>query len=295
MALVTVVIWGVQFPIAKSAFETVDAFHSAIVRFGIPAMILVIILVMREGRSALAFNRETREVGFLGVVGMCGAPSLIFGGLMFTRPEIAAIIVATQPIMTVIAQRFAGGTRPGIVSISCIALAFLGVVTVVTQWRTDLQLTQRELLGDFMAVIGAICWVIYTIAIGRFKHWSSLRVTTVSMVSGAAANTLLAFILVALGFLQRPSISDWYIVRYEMAFLAFIGVLIAMTCWNIGTRKLGPLNAMLFINLIPIVTFMVRYYQGYRFTWVELLGVGMVITALLTQNMVMRYRMARAQ
>jgi len=43
---------------------------------------------------------------------------------------------------------------------------------------------------------------------------------------------------------------------------------------------------MLLINLIPVVTFMVRYWQGYRFERIELIGAGMVIVALggKTQN-----------
>lgn len=291
--LLTVIIWGVQFPIAKHAFETVNAFHAAIFRFSVPALILVAALLIREGISAFQLRGEIWRISALGIVGMSGAPSLIFGGLMFTRPEIAAIIVATQPLMTVFAQRLLGGEKPGWVSLLCVVAAFLGVVTVVTRWESVLELDTSEILGNLMVLSGAFCWVAFTIAIARYRDWSSLRVTALTMTAGAMANTALVFILVAIGLLTHPSLADWHQVRWEMLFLAFVGVLVAMFGWNIGAKKLGALNAMLFINLIPIVTFLVRYWQGYRFEAIELLGVAIVIGALLTQNLTLRMKIQR--
>jgi len=75
LVLFTVIIWGVQFPIAKDTFETVDAFHSAVFRFSLPAFILLTILVIREGWSATKVGSETMRVIALGVMGMCAVPT----------------------------------------------------------------------------------------------------------------------------------------------------------------------------------------------------------------------------
>lgn len=288
LVLATVVIWGVQFPIAKHTFETVDAFHSAVFRFTLPALILFVALVLREGWSALRTGPDTISVFGLGVMGMCAAPSLIFGGLMFTRPEIAAIIVATQPLITVLMQRIMGGESPGIGTVLCVVAAFFGVVTVVTRWETSMDVSAIEIAANFMVLLGALCFVIYTIACVRFQHWTSLRLTTLCMLSGAVANSLLVVVLVTLGLLVQPAIADWIQVRWELLFLALVGVLGAMFTWILGARRVGPLNAMLSINLIPIVTFAVRYMQGYRFEAIELVGAVMVIGALTTQNLLIR-------
>lgn len=295
LVLLTVIIWGVQFPIAKHSFEAVNAFHSAVFRFTLPAIVLLTALVIREGWSAIKTGPDTLRIIGLGVIGMCGAPSLIFGGLMFTRPEIAAIIVATQPLITVLVQRFLGGDKPGLVTVLCVSVAFLGVVTVVTRWSTTFEISATEILANFMVLTGAVCFVVYTIACARFKHWTSLKLTTLSMVGGAAANTLLVVVLVTAGVLVNPSVGDWLQVRWELLFLAIVGVLGAMFTWNIGARRVGALNAMLFMNLIPVVTFTVRYWQGYRFETIELVGAAMVIAALTTQNLVMRVQLSKQQ
>jgi len=293
LVLLTVIIWGVQFPIAKHTFETVDSFHSAVFRFTLPAIILLTALVIREGWSATRAGPDTIKIIGLGVLGMCVAPSLIFGGLMFTRPEIAAIIVATQPLMMVVVQRINGGDKPGFVTLLCVGLAFLGVVTVVTQWRSTLDINATEIAANIMVLIGALSFVLYTLACTRFQHWTSLRLTTLSMLSGALANTVLVGVLVAVGLLAQPSVGDWLQVKWELLFLAIVGVLCAMFTWVIGARRVGPLNAMLSINLIPIVTFLVRYWQGYRFENLELIGAAMVIAALTTQNLFMRVQLAK--
>lgn len=293
--LATAVMWGVQFPIAKSAFDTVNAFHAAVFRFGVAAIILAIVLYAAEGRSSYRINRESLTVWLIGVLGMCGAPTLIFGGLMFTRPEIAAIIVATQPMMAVLLQRFAGGDLPGWRTTSCVLLAFFGVITVVTEWNTGLFESPVELAGAVMVLAGALCWVLYTFASGRYPHWSNLRLTSWSMMSGAFANTLVVVLLVSVGLITHPSPDDWYQARYEILFLTFIGVLIGMFAWTAGSRLVGPVNAMLFTNLIPVVTFFVRYLQGYRFSFIELSGALMVISALLLQNLVLRKKHRQLQ
>ncbi len=289
--LLTVVIWGLQFPVAKSAFEIVDAFHSAVFRFGVPTLIMVALLLMFEGRQGFTLNRESAEIALLGVLGMCATPSLIFGGLMLTRPEIAAVIVATQPIMSVLVQRLWQKEKPDLLSTACVLVAFLGVVTVVTRWDASLTLTRTELIGDLMILSGAFCWVVYSIICGKYPDWSNLRLTAWTMTTGTIGNFLLVVILVAAGLLAVPTPADWYQVRYELIFLAFVGVLVAMYGWNSGSRMIGAINAMLFVNLIPVVTFGVRFLQGHRFEWIELAGALLVILALLTQNLALRRKL----
>ena len=289
--LTTVIIWGVQFPIAKDTFETVNAFHSAIFRFSLPAVIMMIALVIIEGHRAFQPDKELRAVAALGFLGMCVTPSLIFGGLMSTRPEIAAIVVASQPILSIVVQRIWHKEKTDLTSLLCVLLAFTGIITVITRWDLSIEISAREMAGNVMVLTGALCWVVYTIACGKYNHWSTLRLTAWTLTTGSVGNVLLVVVLVAAGLITHPSGEQWYQVRYELLFLALIGVLVAMSGWNAGSRLLGAINAMLFINLIPIVTIMFRYFQGYRFTVIELFGAGLVIVALLTQNLALRRKM----
>ena len=94
MLLVTMLIWGTQFPIAKSAFDHIDSFHTAAFRYGAGVCGLLLMLLIREGWKVLRFDRQGGDAAMIGLIGMFGSPALVFTGLMYSRPEITAIIVA---------------------------------------------------------------------------------------------------------------------------------------------------------------------------------------------------------
>lgn len=295
LVFTTVLIWGVQFPIAKSAFDHVDPFHLALARYGVPMCLLVSWLVFTEGMSSLRFDRRAGAATVVGVIGMCGSPALVFGGLAMTRPEIAAIIIAIQPILTAIVLWAWKGKRPDGFSLLCIAVAFIGVFTVITGWSTDLGGQPRELIGNAMIALGALCWVIYTISGERFADWSVLRFTALTMLPGSLGHLVLVAALTYLGVIVTPGLAQWQAVSWQAGFLIFVGVLAAMLMWNAGNKRIGSLNAMLFVNLIPVVTFLVQYWQGARFTPVELFGAALVVLALLANNLALRARAAKAR
>jgi drug/metabolite transporter (DMT)-like permease len=82
-------------------------------------------------------------------------------------------------------------------------------------------------------------------------------------------------------------------VGLELGFLALCGVLLSMICWNAGTRRIGVLNAMLMLNLVPVIVFAIGYAQGRRFEPVELAGAGLVIGSLAANNLYLRRKAAR--
>jgi drug/metabolite transporter (DMT)-like permease len=292
-ALVAVLLWGAQFPVAKSVFATVDPYHVSLIRYGVATLLLAPIVAWREGPAALRYYGRAWPVNLIGVIGMCGSPLLVFAGLSLTRPEHAAIIVSLQPSMTAIADWFLRGRRPASFTIACIATAFVGVVLVVTKGDPSVALGRGELLGDVLVLVGAACWVVYTMGTERFGGWSALKLTLLTLIPGSIALAIATAVLVALGVARVPTPAALGSVAGELAFLALAGVLLAMICWNAGNRRIGALNAMLMLNLVPIVVFVIGFLQGQTFEPVELAGAAMVIGALAANNLYLRYAHAR--
>ena len=79
-------------------------------------------------------------------------------------------------------------------------------------------------------------------------------------------------------------------VAWELAYLAILTVVLAVLLWNMAIGYLGALNAMLLGNLVPVVTFAIRILQGYRFETIELAGAGLVVAALIANNLYLRTR-----
>jgi drug/metabolite transporter (DMT)-like permease len=74
----------------------------------------------------------------------------------------------------------------------------------------------------------------------------------------------------------------------EIAYLSIVGALLAVLAWNAGIAILGPVNGVLFINLVPITAFAIGVAQGHRFGASEITGVVLVIVALLANNLAIR-------
>jgi drug/metabolite transporter (DMT)-like permease len=284
------VIWGAQFPIGKSAFTAIDPVSLNVARYVMSALLIAGVLAAREGMRAVSFGGRFLPLVGCGLIGMCFSPLLVFGGLVFARPEHVAIIIATQPSMTALAQWWVRGTRPSRTTLMCVAAAFAGVALVVTRGRLSIEGTAQELLGDALVVGGAACWVAYTMLSERREGLSTLRFTTLVLIGGMLGN--LAALAVALGFgwLAFPSRAAWLSVGPEVLYLGLCGIFVAMTLWNFGTQRVGSLNALLFTNLIPVVTFAIGYAQGHRFETVEIAGAALVVSALVANNLAERHR-----
>ena len=289
--LFAALVWGGQIPIAKWLFGYLDAFAVTAFRYGLPVICLASLLVFKEGWQSLDFrarNSAPWRTWLIGLTGMCASPCLVFGGLMFTRPEVASIIIASQPTLAALMLWILRGVRPAGFTLICVATAFFGVVMVVTRLDPSAMPQGRELGGYLMILSGALAWVIYTIACERFAGWSSLRTTTLTMIPGAVGNALVVAASVWFGFAHWPAASEWPIILPALLFLSFAGVLAAMILWTTGTRRIGALNAMLFLNLVPVVAFTVGFLGGSRFQPIELIGAGLVIGALIANNLYQR-------
>ena len=292
LALLAVLIWGAQLPVAKSTFATVDAFHVTVIRYGAATLLLVAFVVWRDGAGALRYYGRAWPASVLGVVGMTGSPILVFAGLGLTRPEHAAIIVSLQPSMTAIADWWLRGRRPARFTLGCIAVAFAGVVLVVTKGEPAVALGRRELAGDALVLAGAACWVVYTMGTESFRGWSSLKFTLLTLIPGSIGLVVATAVLVQLGLARVPGWAQVGAVWPALAFLALAGVLLSMICWNAGTRRIGVLNAMLMLNLVPVIVFGIGFAQGQRYLAVELAGAGLVIGALAANNLYLRHKHA---
>lgn len=293
LALGAVLLWGTQFPVAKSAFEVVDALHVTSMRYAFALLLMIPLYAMREGRTAFDYYGQFWPATLIGVVGMCGSPVLVFLGLAMSAPEHATVILALQPSMTALADWLVRGRRPANFTLACVVTAFAGVALAVTRGDIGHLFDKGAMTGNLLVFTGAMCWVVYTMASERFRGWSPLRLTTLTLIPGTLGILAVTAIAVALGEAQVPSAGEVASIGWQLLFLSFAGVFLGMIWWNAGTQRIGSLNAMLMLNLIPVVTFTIRHIQGHRFATAEFAGGAMVIAALIANNVYLRRVRAR--
>jgi drug/metabolite transporter (DMT)-like permease len=288
--LITVLIWGGMFPVAKGALQTLDAFWISSIRYGIAAPLFVAILCWREGGAALRYRGRFLRAALYGIVGFSGFSILVFLGLSRSRPEHAAIIMALQTPIAAFVHWALKGTRPANFTFGCIALAIFGVFLVITKGDPAHAFTGGTFLGDLLIFLGAMSWIAYTVGAVSFPGWSALRFTTLTCLPGTAGILAITGVATLGGYASVPAGATVVSVTWELAYLAILTVVLAVLFWNMAIGYLGALNAMLLGNLVPVVTFAIRILQGHHFETIELAGAGLVVAALIANNLYLRAR-----
>ena len=293
----TVCAWAGLFPVGKVVLATLDPYYLTVIRYGFAAAILLAILILREGRQVLAELRQDARRGWLvayGIVGFAGFSLFMFEGLRSTSPAQAAVIAAMQPLIMALVFWVIRGVRPARVTLFCVALAFSGCVVVVSKGDLANLSHGGHVGGDLLVFVGAVCWVIYTLGAQRFADWSPLRYTALSCSFGTLGIFFISALATWLGRAHLPSPAQIASVWAEMSFLILMTSVLAVLLWNVGVRCLGPLNATLFGNFIPVLVFFISALQGLPSTAAEYLGGAIVLTALVGNNVYARWALKRA-
>ncbi|WCN81130.1 DMT family transporter [Micromonospora sp. LH3U1] len=286
--LLAVLGWGVMFPVLASALTRVDPLNLTTARYLLAAVVLVGILLLREGSAALRLSSRGVEVVVLGVVGFAGFNLLTNLALEHAAPQQISLFVATTPVITQLVRWVRDGVRPKPLLLALSLVALLGVGLVIT--RGSLAGLGQFGLGGLMMIGAVLGWGIYTHGASRFGDWSPLRFTTLTALAGTAAMLAASIGADAVGWQHAPAAADLVAIAPQLAYAVIVAAVIAVLAWNTGVQRLGSANAALFMNLVPVTTFAVQITRGYRPEPVELVGAAITIAALVAANLATRTR-----
>lgn len=287
-SLTAALAWGAMFPIAAGALDRVDPFHLTAIRYVVATAVFVALLAAIEGRAALRPNGRAAELFLLGTLGFAGFNLLTYVALEHTRPQDAALIIATTPVVALVAAWVVTSVRPRGVQLVLTALALAGVALVISHGKPG------ELVGggvgawELLILGGVVAWVAYTMGARRFAGFSPLRYTTLTALGGTLSIVVVTQSLTMAGALTAPSGDDLLANWWRLLYVAGPAAVIAVLAWNDGVRRLGPANGALFMNLVPVVAFAIAVAQGYRPGTVELAGAALTVAALIAANLVGR-------
>ena len=287
-----VLCWMPLFSVAKRTLPYVDAYALGSLRYAIGVAVFVALLVAVEGWKALRYDGRLAGAALFGLIGITGFNLFVWIGLSFTLPEHASIILALQTPLIALGAWLTRGTRPPRFTLGCVAVAIAGVLLVVT--RGDLARALADiaaggaLLGDVLVLFGAIAWVIYTLSAARFPAWSPLRFTVLTCIPGAVGLVAGNVIAIAVGAAAVPSAGAIAGVAWQILYFSVGTVVLGVLAFNNANRRLGPLNTMLMMNLVPIGVFGIEAALGRSFTPVELAGALTVVGALVANNLYLR-------
>ena len=273
-----------MFPIAAPALGQIDAFQITSFRYLVASAAFLALLAAVEGTRAIRTAGRGRELWLLGTLGFAGFNLLTYVALEHARPQDAALIVATSPVVTVLVLWAQGKGRPRGAQLGLIGLAFLGVVLVISHGDPS-RLGGDAGAWELVALAGVFGWVAYTLGARRFPDFSPLRYTAITAPLGTISVVGITALVTVLGGSHVPSPGDLADHWWRLLYIAGPAAVLAVLAWNEGVRRLGPADGTLFINLVPVIAFAIAIAQGYRPGAVEFAGAALTIAALVGANL----------
>jgi drug/metabolite transporter (DMT)-like permease len=284
-ATATAVAWGGQFVVGKSALGTLNAFPLTTIRYAVAAALWVAVLAAVEGRRALRLDGHGLRLFWLGTLGFAGFNLLAYTGLAHARPQSASLIVALAPLLTALVLWRRTGVRPSRATFVLLGLALAGVALVISGGHPASIVEGSIGWGDALVLAGVFSFVLYGLGAAELRGFSPLRYTTLTAGLGWVTLAIATVVATAVGLVPLPSPHEVWSVTPQIAYLTIPGAFIAVLTWNAAISLIGPQNAVLFGNLIPVTTFAIEIARGYRPNAVELAGAALTIGALVANNL----------
>lgn len=295
--LAATVSWGAMFPVMTAALRVVDPFHFTALRYAIAGIAFAILLAIKEGRQAFSLQGERTGLAWLfGTAGFAGFGFLVFLGQQMAGPTgalTASIVMATMPLLGILANWAIRGVRPPFATLGCILLSLCGVALVITDGHVDLLLANPAAFGAYLPLLaGALCWVIYTIGASFFPGWSPTRYTTLTTLLGLTSVLAVTIVLDLLGTITAPSAAAVASVVPHLLYMALVAGMAGVLFWNIGNRIVTSSNGVLFMDVVPVTTFTISVLTGIVPHTMQVCGAALTAMALVINNLYQRRRLA---
>ena len=281
-ALTAALVWGGMFPVAASILPALGPYWMTFVRYIAASLILLVGLRLVEGAGALRPDGRALRLAGLGTLGFAGFNLLGMEGVAHSQPQNISLVIALTPLLTLLVTAVRTRRAPSATTLGWLLLALLGVAIVLTHGHPTALGSVG--IGEPLALVGAVCWIVYSFGAAGFTGWSPLRYTTLTMAGGTLGIGAVTLVATAVGHTSVPPAGAFGHAVPQLAYMVVLAAVLAVLGWNTGVRHLGPLNGVLFMNLVPITTFTVEGLRGSPVTAVDLVGVAVTIAALVGEN-----------
>ena len=287
--------WGAMFPVMTGALTRIDPFTFTCMRYTIAGLAFLALLLAKEGRSGLSLKGERVWLAwFFGTAGFAGFGFLVFLGQQLAGREgalTAAIMMATQPLLGLLVNWAFRKVVPPVYSFLFILLSFCGVTLVITKGHVLNLLNAPQSYGaDGLIVLGALCWVFYTVGAAFFPKWSPYKYTTLTTLLGLTSVFAITAALIGVHYIAMPHAGAVVAVIPHLLYMAFGAGFIGVLSWNFGNKILTPLNGVLFMDVVPVTAFVISAFQGIIPNGMQIVGASLTAVALILNQLYLRHR-----
>lgn len=272
LMLVTSLLWGGNFVVAKTLVAHASPMTLTLVRWLIAVIVLLPLVWWKEKRLVPA-KAALVPLFLMGITGVALFNIFQFLALERTTSTNAGLI-STMNTMSIALFSFAFlKEKINGLQLLAMVLSLIGVFLVLSKGDWQLLWHFQLNTGDLWMVAAVCVWGLYSVC----SKWAMQ--TTSPLMATLYAGLFGVLILVPF------TITDFTFSEIDSSFilsLLYTGVISTVVCmvfWNIGVQQLGATTSGIFLNFNPIFTALLAFlFIGEQLSWLQ--GIGGIIVIM---------------
>ncbi len=180
-------LWAVNYIVARKAPGVIGPYMLALGRWGLAALILVMLTRGELWRERESLVRAWREYLVLGALGMLICGAWVYEGARSTEAMNIALIYSASPVLISLGAMFWLGEAFGMRQKLGVVLALAGVVHVVVRGQWTALADVAFVPGDAWIVAATVAWAAYALL---QKRWPSPLGATARLAAICVGGTL---------------------------------------------------------------------------------------------------------
>ena len=266
--------------LGRAAVSDVGPFTLAFIRWGTVALVLLPFVCSALWRHRARLRANAPSILLAGFLGMWVCGALVYVALLDTSATNGTLIYTSSPVLVILMERVLRGRQIAVREAIGIALAFLGVVTIVCRGSIDNLVKLSFNQGDLLFVAAALAWAIYSVLL-KSRWLEPLQTLPLFMVLAAGGAALLApFAVYEMTNMDAlpSSAYSWALVAGIIIFAS----LIAFTAFQHGVRVVGASTTSVFLYLLPVYGVgMAVIFLGETFEVFHAVGIATVLGGVI--------------
>lgn len=280
--------WGTNFVLAGPILADLPPLWAAALRFLLGAALMMALALMRRENLIALLRRHAGAYLLLGAVGIAAFNLFFFHAMQSTSADNAALIMATNPLLTTLLASIFLGERPSARHWMALPVALAGVAIVITQGQLSKLGSLQVAQGDLLMLGADLSWALYNVLGRRFMPQGAPLGNT-AWVMTVGAGLLLCVALFSGTPLQALGVK----ASLAMLVMTLGGTVLAYLFWTIGIEQLGAARTAIFLNLVPVSAMLVAATLGTLPTMAQLAG-GMLVLGGVMVSMMPKRRVGMA-
>jgi drug/metabolite transporter (DMT)-like permease len=279
-ALLSISFWGVSFVSTKAVLGKLDPYSLLVLRFGIGAAFLLMILLIHRYRLRISIQYLPHLV-VLGILGVFIHQVLQTTALLTIHASSAGWLISFSPIFTVILSILFLHEKMSVTKALGMMVAIAGVF-IVTTTRSGHSFDFAMNIGFILMILSTLNWAVYSILLKKLQIPYPALVVTFYM-------SLIGFLLTTPFIIRyRGWESVYQLTHTEWAHLLFLAIFVSglgYWYWGKALEVLEASKVSMFLYLEPLVTLIAAIFLlQEKFFLISALGGIIIIIGVMIVN-----------